>query len=91
MNCNELFNLPEKPLREQIADMSTDEMIALSALQKTPVLLASIAPVGRTALFEMHCKGWLFRAEFADGDAVYKLKPEVLIEFEQYLRQQKWA
>lgn len=89
MNCDELFNLPDKPLREQIADMSADEMIALSALQHNPVMLASIAPVGRTALFEMHCKGWLFRTEFIDGDAVYKIKPEVLLEFEQYLREAK--
>lgn len=67
--------------------MSDDEFIALSALQEHPVLLVSDAPVGRTVLFEMHCKGLLMRSEFPDKDVAYKPMPGVILEFAQYLRE----
>lgn len=86
MDCSDFTFPPDtRSLREQMRDLGGDEYVALDVLRERKVILASQGFVGRTALFEMYCKGWLLRVEFDDKDAAYKAKPEIMIEFEQML------
>jgi hypothetical protein len=85
-DCEKLFNLPKRTVQEWVRDASSDETIVMLALHKTPVLLASASPVGRTVLFEMYCKGMLAKAEFSDGDIAYKMTAAAASEFAQVLR-----
>ncbi len=85
-DCENLFNLPKRTIQEWVRDASSDETIIMLALHKTPVILVSSSPVGRTVLLEMYCKGLLVRAEFTDGDIAYKMADAAASEFAQVLR-----
>lgn len=87
MNCSDFINLPTGSIREQMRDLGSDGFIIFDELRRRKVILVSQGIVGRSALFEFYCRGFLWRAEFDDGDVGYKAKPEIMLEFEQYLRE----
>lgn len=51
------------------------------------ILLDGQGQVGRSVAYQMFSWGWLDRAIFEDQTLVYKVKPDVMLEFEQYERE----
>lgn len=89
MDCDDFTFALAETLRGQMRELSGDEFIVLDAIRIHKVILDSQGFVGSSTLLEMYCKGWLMRAEFSDNDWAYKAKPDVMLEFEQYLRETK--
>lgn len=87
MDCNSFVIDTTTPIREQMKRMSGDEFDALYILHRHKVVLISQHIIAPSLLFELHCRDWLLRSQFTDDDVAYKAVTNIMLEFEQYLRE----
>jgi hypothetical protein len=87
MDCDCFVIDTTTPIREQMKRMSGDEFDALYILHRRKVVLKSQNIIAPSLLFELHCRDWLLKSQFVDDDIAYKAVPNIMLEFEQYLRE----